>query len=178
MTSDKEWDPTIFDDHYNIEATAKKMSQELHSLPHKDYDITGEYIHTTEWKANFSKTGHVTYTDHIEVDDVDIRQMPSMKDITVHNNDFDFWLTDEEYNHHETINRCVKAAELRRLELETYDVNISSSDSARIHTPSKMDYESLKPHFSWVPTKLIEATFKNSTQYGYMPTSPDGNLFK
>ena len=48
----------------------------------------------------------------------------------------------------------------------------------RIHTASKLDYDSLKPFFCWLPTNLIKKTFKNSTQYGALAKSEYGNLFK
>ena len=47
----------------------------------------------------------------------------------------------------------------------------------RVHTPSPVDYEIMKPFFCWIPTKLIQKTFENSTQYGTLPASADGNLF-
>ena len=36
----------------------------------------------------------------------------------------------------------------------------------------------MHPYFAWQSTDIIEATFKNSTQYGFMPTSSNGNLLK
>ena len=177
MTSDKDWDPTVFDKHYDINALAKQMSQELHLLPHKDYDLTGEYIHHHEVTSNqhpVIANGHVTFTELIDTNGfVTDHTQPSET-----STDFAFWINDEEYQHLETINRCVKEAAIHNQDIAIYESEIKTMESPRIHTPVQRDYESLKPNFTWIPTKLIKATFKNSTQYGYQPVSPDGNLFK
>ena len=44
--------------------------------------------------------------------------------------------------------------------------------------PSEADYASLCPFFAFLSKDTIRETFSNSTQYGFMPHSPDGNLFK
>jgi len=51
------------------------------------------------------------------------------------------------------------------------------SDKPRVHIPVAQDFARLKRFFAWIPSKLIEKTFQNSTQYGYMPHSPEGNQF-
>ena len=104
-----------------------------------------------------------------------------------------FCLNDAEYHHHESVTRCVNAtlgsqspalsaADLFGLhETNTYSVHelkFLANGSPHIHTPGAVDYENMRPYFDWQPTDIIEATFKNSTQCGFMPTSSNVNLFK
>ena len=60
------------------------------------------------------------------------------------------------------------------------DINdsIINEMQPRNHTPSDIDYQSMQPYFSWITTDVIKQTFKNSTQYGFMPSSDCGNIFK
>ena len=51
------------------------------------------------------------------------------------------------------------------------------NDPLRSHIPATQDYRRLQRFFAWLPEKLIKSTFSNSTQYGFMPQSRDGNLF-
>ena len=51
-------------------------------------------------------------------------------------------------------------------------------ENMRIHTPSKIDYENMRPDFGFLPLEIIKQTFRNSIQYGYMPASSLGNVFK
>jgi hypothetical protein len=37
--------------------------------------------------------------------------------------------------------------------------------------PSKVDYAALCPYFGWLPTSVVEKTFKVMTQYAHMPMS-------
>ena len=105
----------------------------------------------------------------------------------------DFWLNEDEYFHHESIARCVNAAicsnapsvsDTDLLDLtatntySVHEIEFLANGSPRIHTPSTVDYEQMRPYFAWQTTDVIQATFKNSTQYGWMPTSSNGNLFK
>ena len=62
--------------------------------------------------------------------------------------------------------------------INVFDTDVKAQTEPRVYTPSTRDYDSHKPYFAWLPTKMIEATFRNSTQYGFMPTSSDGHLFK
>ena len=108
----------------------------------------------------------------------------------------DFWLNDAEYYHHESVARCVNAA-LRSNTFhqdefldfhsdDSIDDNVYSvheleflaNGSPRIHTPSAVDYDNMRQYFAWQSTNIIEATFRDSTQYGFMPTSSNGNMFK
>ena len=175
MTSDKEWDPTVFDQHYDIQSMSKQLPQELHLLPHKDYDLTGEYVHQLRiTDDNLEVNGHVMFTEHVQLHGE--TYLPNSH--TDDDSNFEFWMREQDYQHHESINRCIKAATIFNNELMLYNSEIKSADKPRIHTPVKRDYEQLKPYFSWIPTKMIEATFRHSTQYGFMPQSDDGNLFK
>ena len=67
---------------------------------------------------------------------------------------------------------------LLAFELEINDSPIINGMQPREHTPSDIDFESMQPYFSWITTDVIKKTFQNSTQYGFMPSSSCGNLFK
>eukprot|EP00536_Pseudo-nitzschia_multiseries_P015981 jgi/Psemu1/219753/e_gw1.991.23.1 len=68
------------------------------------------------------------------------------------------------------------------------DINIGSCSNqspstsitaaAHVQSPTDTDYLSLKPFFGWISLDRIKATFNNSTQYGSLSLSPDGNIFK
>jgi len=110
----------------------------------------------------------------------------------------DFWLNDAEYYHHESVTRYVNAClwittnhhddfldfnsnDPLSMDDDVYSVHeleFLANGSPRIHTPSAVDYNNMCPYFAWQSTDIIEATFKNSTQYGFMPTSSNSNLFK
>ena len=59
-----------------------------------------------------------------------------------------------------------------------HELEFLANGSPRIHTPSLVDYENMRLYFAWQSTDIIEATFKNSLQYGFMPSSSNGSLFK
>ena len=115
-----------------------------------------------------------------------------------------FWLQDFDYYHNQTVTRCVYAAiqglpstssdihtpgllSVNRTALVdanmidcyvVHEIELLASGSPHTHLPSVADYESIRPFFAWLSTDTIRETFSNSTQYGFMPHSPDGNLFK
>ena len=183
MTSDKDWDPSVYNLNVdpNDPSFRTKYSEQLHMTPHDDYNLEGEYIQNC---GDLDRNGHVNFTDWVKTEHNNNNKNNDTIDkehATCDDNkdDAPFWLNDREYNHHETIARCAKVGMTsRRQHIQVNESKIFNTGLPRIHTPSKRDYHSLKPYFSWLPTNIIEATFKNSTQYGYMPTSPDGNLFK
>ena len=53
-----------------------------------------------------------------------------------------------------------------------------ANGSLRVHMLCETDYANMQPYFAWLPVEIIKATFKNSTQYGHMSSSSQGNLFK
>ena len=132
-----------------------------------------------------AQQGEVQFTENVTISGLgesNLEYDPDQSETS--DGDFNFWINQHEYTKAETIARCIKATtpnikkDIVR-EFHAYESNTSiHSNKPRIHIPEKRDWESLKPYFTWIPTKLIEPTFKHSTQYGYMPASPDGNLFK
>ena len=101
--------------------------------------------------------------------------------IGVHHNESNtanvpLWMDNQEFVHNETVARCSRSSNHKNI--CAYDTTIKTSPQPRLHMATDRDYEKLKPYFAWIPTKLIKRTFMNSTQYGFMPVSPDGNLFK
>ena len=102
------------------------------------------------------------------------------------------WLNDAEYYHHESVARRINAAmrsqapSLSAADLfdlhetnthSVHELEFLANGSPRIHTPSAVDSENMRPYFAWQTTDIIEATFKNSTQYGFMLSSSNGKFF-
>ena len=156
MTSEQPWDPRLYDNYIDPKSNQYKQANpaNMHLLPYDEYNVKGEYIgvHATRINDNHRP--------------------------------FKFWLHELDYYHKETVYRCAHAAVTRNRGLtdteiiQAYNTEISANSMPRTHIPSDVDYEHMKPYFAWIPSNLIKKTFENSTQYGYMPTSPDGNLFK
>ena len=106
----------------------------------------------------------------------------------------DFWLSEAEYAHNKYVACCVHAALrskedtqvktqeawniLTKEEFKIFNSEIITNGLPRAHTPNQQDYERMRPYFAKLLTKIIKETFKNSTKYGFMPVSPNGNLFK
>lgn len=122
--------------------------------------------------------------DHTQAHGTDTAE-PSLP--TIPTQTLRFWIPPLEFTRAETITRCINATHfspIQDISNRLFDHEISvfraihNGGIPRTHVPSATDFEALKPYFSWLPTKIIRHTFDNSTQYGYMPSSPDGNLFK
>jgi hypothetical protein len=47
----------------------------------------------------------------------------------------------------------------------------TSTPNPCVIKPSKVDYAALHPYFGWLPTSVVEKTFKVMTQYARMPMS-------
>ena len=162
LSSEEEWDPRVFDNEIDPESSsfASANPPNLHLLPHDDYNAHGEYI-----GANVTEVGNP-------------------QDVSSQAPNIEFWIDDREYRKHETVARCMYDAQRGQPTdydaslLQVHERNFVATGEPRTHIPTKMDYESLKPFFAWIPTHMIKKTFQNSTQYGYAPSSPDGNLFK
>jgi hypothetical protein len=162
MTSPEEWNPRIFDNDVDPDSSNFKQANPVnsHLLPHDDYDVRGEYI----------GAHNVALSEEYEEDDKNDTDVP-------------FWLEEEQYCHNETVARCVSNARqidepTASIHLEAHPTDVTANRLPRTHNPTEQDYASMQPYFAWIQPKLIKHTFKNSTQYGYMPASPDGNLFK
>ena len=161
MTSDEEWNPRIFDNEIDPNSSQYQQANPVNRklLPHEDYDIYGEYIGVNQTEQGVPQTDQC--------------------------NDLDFWVDHDDYLHSEAIARCIYGSNRMNQtdqtlveDIQTYRSEVRSGQAPRTHIPTEHDFERMKPYFAWVPTKLIKHTFKNSTQYGFMPNSPDGNLFK
>jgi hypothetical protein len=184
MTSDKMWDPRVFDK--DVDPNDPIDSDKLTHLPHQDYDLQGEFIHASNRIIAPDEHHHSIefdefVSDELFEDAVDDINLAPPDPVSV-----DFWLHESDYIRNETIARCVHSAIVSSYDDDVHihtTISTPSSDphitaTPRVHTPSKRNYQSLQPLFAWLPTKMIAATFKNSTQYGFQPASPDGNLFK
>eukprot|EP00531_Pseudo-nitzschia_arenysensis_P008891 CAMPEP_0116125882 /NCGR_PEP_ID=MMETSP0329-20121206/6042_1 /TAXON_ID=697910 /ORGANISM="Pseudo-nitzschia arenysensis, Strain B593" /LENGTH=1908 /DNA_ID=CAMNT_0003619941 /DNA_START=154 /DNA_END=5877 /DNA_ORIENTATION=+ len=153
MTSDQVWDPRVYDNRVSPNDQSYKQAnpKNLHLLPHDDYDVKGEYI-----GANF----------------------------TENKEEFKFWNSEREFNKNENIARCVEEAKAFRAsivdtdEWKAFDSEIHANSTPRTRHSNAVDYQALRPYFAWLTTDVIKNTFRNSTQYGFTPSSPDGNLFK
>ena len=172
MTSELPWDTRLYDNHVDPSSKEYKLAkpENLHLLPYDEYDVRGDYIgvHAAE------TMNHVTIHDNTSPEDPIV---PAYVEP---------WMDEMQYQHFETIARCVHASKTRSQTKEdkTMKANpqegttIIASQKPRTHQASEMDYDKLKPYFAWIPTKMIKNTFSNSTQYGFNPVSPEGNLFK
>eukprot|EP00536_Pseudo-nitzschia_multiseries_P011293 jgi/Psemu1/28422/gm1.28422_g len=161
MTSNKHWDPSVLDT--IISAKDKTFLQKHPPQPQQLlYSTYDEY-------GNPSYSSQCTYTAFLPIDDHDMR-------------DCSFWLTPTDYAHQERLARCTSVSPSTTF--LTFPTDCTSSISRRVAAtlrerhPNEHDYLSLKPFFCWVSTNRIKATFANSTQYGSLAVSPDGNLFK
>ena len=169
MTSDKKWDPSIFDS--DNEPTDESFPPDLDQLPTKDYDVQGEYIRAHHIKNNHDDD---SFTDDDIFEDA-VQTMDEDYSLDL------FWIPENEYNHLQTIQRCIHSAvqDTNSYSISNSDVSeLKSSTQPRTHRPSPIDYKKLQPYFAWLPIQMIKDTFQNSTQYGFVPSSPDGNLFK
>ena len=154
------------------------LPKDLHKLPHKDYDLTGENVHEHNFES-LAVNRHAEFTERVYVDNMansSIGSCTNNPDKVDTPKEIEFWMNESDYKHHEVINQCVKIATTNNQDYMTFNLDVTATDAPRIHTPAKRDYAKLKPYFSWIPTKLIELTFRNSTQYRYMPVSPDGRV--
>ena len=152
MTSSQPWDPRMYDNYVDPESNTYKQvkEQNLHLLPHDEYNVKGEYIGV-----------HRT-------------------DVSYHNKQMETWVDQHEYQLSETVARCIHGVrnDSRTDSILVNEYELQANSNPRTHIPNEQDYKKLQPYFAWIPTKLIKHTFSNSTQYGFMPTSPNGNLFK
>ena len=93
-----------------------------------------------------------------------------------------FWVPELDYHQAEATVRCAYNSHLKKatnpLDIHTPIPPLNNLKGPRIHTASKLDYDSLKPFFCWLPADLIKKTFENSTQFGAIAKSEHGNLFK
>ena len=74
--------------------------------------------------------------------------------------------------------RCMQFAHPLVTQSMTSCPDSVNASNPRERHPCHRDFEHFQQFFAWLPTHLIRRTFSNSTQMGFMPTSPDGNLFK
>ena len=125
----------------------------------QDHNIFGEYL------------GHRTTLDNDDTSLDDFILGEIFEDASEHPlpviPDQEFWVLAANYNHSELVNRCMQS-------VLNHDL---TSAQPRAHVPMQQDFTKLKRFFAWIPSKLIQHTFRNSTQYGYMPNSPEGNQF-
>ena len=149
MTSEEKWDPRTYDNYVNPNDSSYKVAKPQR-LDLLPYD-------------EYDVKG-----DYIGANSTDINQAP------------DFWIHDNTYKRNEYVSRCVHLTRTRS-HSRTNDSNedeVLANQNPRTHEPTEQDYKAMKPYFAWMPTNIIKATFQNSTQYGFMPTSEEGNLFK
>ena len=177
FTSDKEWDPTLLDIDVdpNNPTFLLNNPDSLHMLPHPDYDLSGEPI-----EVNNSTISSFQPTQEVNI-------IPSQRTNLEYSalyktKPYNHWVNEVNHRHNEIISRCIKAAQSvvlqEKFNISGTDQHLLRSDQPRVHTPNGIDYNKLRPYFSWIPTKLIQETFRNSTQFGFLPSSPEGNLFK
>ena len=107
MTSDKIWDPTVFDVDVDPNSTEFLAShpEQLHKLPTPDFNMLGEYIRVNKLLHN----GTIEFDEFIsgELFENAIQE----EDHTDNDEDsFQFWMHDEDYQHQQTISRCMHSS--------------------------------------------------------------------
>ena len=153
MSNDRKWDPRKFDLDYPIGSNDHDTDL-LHDRRDPHYTILGEYIgHKTTIDDDDSSLEDFISGEIFE--DASAQPTPDLPSQ-------DFWIPAADYDHSELVNRCMRSA---------YNIDLTS-DKPRTHIPVKQDFTQLKRFFAWLPSRLIEHTFQNSTQYVCMPNSP------
>ena len=168
MTLDAPWDPRQFDDDCTKDPD-QCVPHLRHQLPDSDCDLTGECVGT---KAQSS----LTDINNLDVFEDAVQDLDNFPDSTTQ--DTPFWLHDALCRHKKRIARCMRfACPLVTQSMTCRNGSIGASTPRERHQ-CHCNFEHLQLFFAWVPAHLIQRTFSNSAQMGFMPTSPDGNLFK
>eukprot|EP00536_Pseudo-nitzschia_multiseries_P017066 jgi/Psemu1/49167/gm1.49167_g len=146
MTSDKYWNPSVLDGAYtpHDDTFIQKYPPNVTLLPYQDYDEFGTprgTDHATSSLINSFMSSHV--------------DSPVLQALDTH--DTSFWISPADYIHQEVLSRCSILSPFNYL-----------TAAPHTHSPTDMDYLSLKPFFGWISTDRIKATFDNSTQYGLL----------
>ena len=97
MTSDKEWDPSIFDS--DNEPTDDSFPPDLNQLPTEDYDVQDKYIRATQVTNN--------HDDNDTFIDDDVFEDHAVQDLDEDNPLDLFWISEHEYNHMQTVHNVV-----------------------------------------------------------------------
>eukprot|EP00536_Pseudo-nitzschia_multiseries_P015565 jgi/Psemu1/43065/gm1.43065_g len=155
MTSDQHWDPSILDSAYTPQDDTfiQKYPPLATSLPYQDYDEFGALrdinIGTSSAITSFLSNSGTSALQALDASDTS------------------FWLSPTDYIHQEILSRCSNQSPSAYI-----------TAAAHVQSPTDTDYLSLKPFLGWISLDRIKATFTNSTQYGSLSISPDGNIFK
>eukprot|EP00536_Pseudo-nitzschia_multiseries_P019673 jgi/Psemu1/62259/gm1.62259_g len=155
MTSDQHWNPSVLDNAYTPQDDTfiQKYPPVSTSLPYQDYDEFGAIrdinIGTSSTVTSFLSNSTTSSLQALDVSDTS------------------FWLSPTDYIHQDILSRC-----------SNQSPSTFITAAAHVQSPNDIDYLSLKPFFGWISLDRIKATFNNSTQYGSLSLSPDGNIFK
>ena len=136
MTSDDDWDPTALDSQISNGNTWIKDINSVSPGNNKIFNQFGDYNQRTI--ATHRCNGDPIFFDTNLFDKDDL-----------HFFDAD---TFDNHNHDEVVLQCMEHA-------------ISSAKkpiTANVQTPN---YSSLRPYFAWLPTNVVQLTFKNTTQH-------------
>eukprot|EP00536_Pseudo-nitzschia_multiseries_P005269 jgi/Psemu1/12096/gm1.12096_g len=156
MTSDKHWNPSVLDGAYTPQDDlfVQRYLPKTNLLPYQDYDEFGAPRGTAQDTSSDVTSFMSRSTTSPILQPLDKR-------------DASVWLSLTDYIHQEVLSRC-----------SIQPPSNSLTAAPHIQSPTALDYLSLKPFFGWVSLDRIKATFDNSTQYGSLSLSPDGNIFK
>ena len=151
MTSDKKWDPSIFDS--DNEPTGDSFPPDLNQLPTEDYDVRGKCI-----RANHVTNNHDDDDTFIDDDVFEDAVQDLDEDIPLD----PFWISEREYNHLQTVQRCIHSVVHypNSYSISNSDVSeLKSITQPRTHRPGPIDYKKLQPYFAWLPIQMIKDTF-------------------
>lgn len=167
MTSDEPWDPRCFD--AKCKSDPNQQSPHLrHLLPDPDCDLTGECV------------GSQAQQELSNFDDCDIFEdaVQDVTDVPPSLPAPDFWLHDTLCCHGERIARCICLAFPSITRSMTSSTELVTALTPQQRCQCQKDFHHLKHFFVWLPAHIIQRTFSDSTQMGFVPSSPDGDLFK
>ena len=149
MSSDEEWDPSKFDDEYNLEEAEPSTTE---GFLDNDFDMTGTF-RTVEVQKHFLEhplgiTDEFDFTDYV---DNCIRQVKVCQHERLKQNGLQSEESDEQQQSEESDEQLVGDTKVTHKKL---------SDT--------IDFAAVKPHFLWMPDSVIRTTIENTTQWGRM----------
>ena len=130
MTSDKIWDPRQFDIEIDVNTTTLPS---LRDRRPDGYDLQGEYIgavHDIKDDDDEASLEDFVSGELFEDAESKLRDKPQ---------DTHFWVNSIDYDHSETVNRCMRSA---------YNYERITAQVPRSHNASEQDYDKLKQFFA------------------------------
>ena len=136
MTSDKEWDPGILDNHISSKNDWVDNIESITPGNNKSFNQVGDYTQRTAATHNMKHDNIFFDANIFDHDDLHFFDADTYTDI----------------DHEDTILQCMEHA-------------ITSASKPVTTAPHQPNYSSLRPFFAWLPTNIVQLTLKNTTQH-------------